>query len=518
MVTVRVLRTCLAAISMAIGTCAVMAAGTSTDVVARGKYLTAAGDCMACHTQQGGAAFAGGRYIDTPFGSIASPNITPDKATGIGNWSDAQFYRAMHDGIGHRGEYLYPVMPFPWYSSVTPQDVAAIRAYLQTVKPVSKARAPNHLHFPFNVREALLAWRVAFFKAATFEPNPAHSAEVNRGDYLVNGLAHCGECHNARPVAGTSAFRKPFQGGMVDNWFAPNISSDLRGGIGGWTNDQIATFLKTGAAPGKGVALGPMAETIHSLRVLSDADLHAIAAYLKTTPAVAPSEQAAAGYQGAGALGGGAYLSHCASCHGVDGKGLAGVVPALVGNGAVNAQGPQNMIRVVLGGLAAKGEFAPMPAVGVAMSDADIAEVANYVRQLGGNEAPVTAEAETVAGLRAVTPTMLNSGPDAGCPEIGSPQVAHAIADARNGLQRDLAGVTDANMYVQTQRVVAKLRAAAPGVAMAELVNGLTAAYCPVVRQDAKLDVASRTLRLGQFSELVYMNLRSKHDVVAGHR
>jgi mono/diheme cytochrome c family protein len=488
---------------------AAVAAPASANLVERGKYLASAGDCMACHTAKDGEPFAGGRYIDTPFGAMASPNITPDKATGIGAWTDAQFYRAMHDGIGRQGEFLYPVMPFPWYSQVTPDDVAAIKAYLFSLAPVNKPRAPDRLRFPYNVRESLLAWRTVFFKPSTFKPDPAQSDEANRGAYLVNGLAHCGECHNARPVAGTSAYRKPLQGGTIDNWYAPNITSDLRDGIGAWTTEQIATYLKTGAAPGKGVALGPMAETIHSLSALTPADLHAIAAYLKTTPPSGGNDQNAPIYQGARARGAGSYLDNCAFCHGVEGTGVPGAVPRLVGNGAVTAKGPQNVISVVLGGLAARGSLGPMPAIGTAMSDEEVADVANYVRQLGGNTAPPTADARMVAALRKTTDTPQNPAPDSACPRVEPAAIARAVADPRSGLAAELQAVTEADMYEQTQRLVATLRKAAPHVSQADVVNGLTAAYCPIVRRDEQLNPVARGLRLGHFSELVYAQLHS---------
>jgi mono/diheme cytochrome c family protein len=482
---------------------------SSSALVTRGKYLASAGDCMACHTAEGGQPFAGGRYIETPFGAMASPNITPDKATGIGNWTDAQFYRTMHDGLGRKGEYLYPVMPFPWYSKVTPDDSAAIKAYLFSLAPVTKPRLPDRLRFPYSVRESLLAWRVAFFKPETFKPDPRNSDEVNRGAYLAEGLAHCGECHNARPVAGTSSFKKSLQGGSVDNWYAPNITSDVRDGIGAWSTEDIAKYLKTGSAPGKGVALGPMAETIHSLSALTDADLHAIAAYLKSTPASGGDDRTASLYRGADARGGGTYISYCASCHGVDGAGVAGAVPKLVGNGAVTAKGPQNVISVVLGGLPSRDRYGPMPAIGASMSDEEVAEVSNYVRQLGGNTAPATAQAGMVAALRKTTDTPLNAAPNSACPAIAPAAVAKAIADPHTGLTNDLSAMTDADMYQQTQRMVVALRKAAPRASQADVVNGLTAAYCPIVRGNPQFDSRAQSLRLGQFSELVYSQLHT---------
>jgi mono/diheme cytochrome c family protein len=483
------------------------ATGTATsDLVSRGGYLASAGDCVACHTAPDGKPLAGGLMMNTPFGAISTPNITPDKATGIGSWTDDQFYRVMHEGIGHRGEYLYPVMPFPWYTNVTRDDVMAIRAWLATQPAVSKPRTPNKLSFPFSVRESLLAWRTAFFKTGEFKPDPNQSDEVNRGAYLVNGLTHCGECHNARKVVGASKWEGALKGGVIDSWYAPNITSDVRDGIGAWSNSDIATYLKTGVSPDKGIALGPMAETVHSLSKLNDADLLAIAAYLKTTPATANGEdQKHALFSGPNARGGETYLNHCASCHGVDGKGLAGIIPALDGNGAVTAKGPQNIINVVLGGLEARDRYAPMPAVGSAMSDLEVADVTNYVRQNWGNAALATAQPDMVAALRKSTSTLMNVSPNQACPSIGDPAVASAFDSNRNGLRTQIGALTDANMPERVGPLLARVRTAAGGASQADLINGMSAAYCKALRADTTLDWNQKSVRLGNFSQLVYM-------------
>lgn len=488
------------------------AAGANADLIAKGQYLTQAGDCMACHTAETtngkpGQPFAGGRMINTPFGAMSSPNITPDVKTGIGAWTDDQFYRAMHEGIGRHGEYLYPVMPFPWYTSVSREDVLAIKAYLFAQPAVQAGRVPNKLAFPFNIRTSLLAWREVFFKAKTFERDPAQTDEVNRGAYLANGLAHCGECHNARPVAGTSKWRQSLQGGVIDNWYAPNITSDARDGIGAWSTDQIATFLKTGVAPGKGIAVGPMMETVHSLSDLSDDDLHAIAAYLKTTPPQPDpkADQKLALFNGPDARGAQTYLNRCASCHGVNGQGVDGAIPALAGNGAVASKGPQNVIRVIVGGLPATSHYGPMPAVGAGMSDQEVADAANYVRQSWRNAAPPTAMPGMVAQLRQETDTLMNAAPAHGCPPITPPAIAKAIADPRNGVAQQLGEINEATMWQAAAQLGTAVARAAPKASHADVVNGLTAAYCAVVHDDAKLASNAKALQLGQFSQLVYM-------------
>lgn len=485
------------------------AATSSPPALARGKYLTAIAGCESCHTGDKGQPFAGGLVMQTPFGSVTTPNITPDRTTGIGAWTDEQFYKAMHDGLGRNGEYLYPVMPFPWYTRASREDVQAIKAYLFSLPPVRKANQKNNLKFPFNIRQALSVWRLAFFKAGEFKPDPSHSAEVNRGDYLVNGLAHCGECHDSRVLAGQSRFQKPLQGGVVSGWYAPNITSDVHDGIGGWSDEQLAQFLKTGSSPGKGVAVGPMTESVHNLAQLTDADLKAMVAYLKSTPPQrAPEARLGVDADGKSA-GGQRYLDNCASCHGVKGEGLAGVVPALAGNPTVNARGPENVVQVILGGLTAQKNYAPMIAIGAAMDDADIASVANYVRQNWGNEAPANATPEMVGKLRPDIETLMTAGRRNGCPDISGSESTRAVVNGNSSLQAALAATNESNMPQQVEQIVAKTRAAAPRAGKADIVNGLTSAYCRVVRADDKLDWNAKALQLGHFSELVYTQASS---------
>ena len=298
-------------------------ADQAADQIAAGKYLATMGDCQACHTAPNGVPFAGGLYMNTPFGKISTPNITPDKDTGIGGYTDEQFVRVFHAGVGKDGEYLYPVMPFPWYTKVSDADVLAIKAYLFSLPPTHAPRPPLQISFPFNVRTGLAAWDVAFLHEGRFKPDPTQSEAVNRGAYIVEGLGHCGECHDSRNMLGAGAIAKPLQGGEIDHWYAPNITSDVRTGIGRFSDDQLVSYLKTGTAPGMGTVVGPMAQTVHeSLSKLDDTDLHAIVAYLKSTPAT-PSFKAVvpAGLSNADLPGAQTYLNHCASCHQLDGRG-----------------------------------------------------------------------------------------------------------------------------------------------------------------------------------------------------
>jgi mono/diheme cytochrome c family protein len=476
-------------------------------LIAKGKYLATAGDCISCHTAPGGQPMAGGLGMDTPFGKIYTPNITPDKDTGIGKWSDEQFYRVMHDGIGGHGQYLYPAMPFPWYTKVTRDDVMAIKAYIFSVAPVHAPDKPNGMAFPFNIREGLLPWRLAFFTEGTFKPDPAKSAQLNRGAYLVQGLGHCGECHNNNNLFGASKVAGRLQGGAIDDWYAPNITGDTLEGVGAWSQNDLATFLKTGAAPaGLGVALGPMMETIHnSLQYLTDDDIQAIAAYLKAVPGKATYHEPNVTVSASGAD---IYLSYCASCHQQNGRGISGEIPPLAGSGAVKAREADNVIRVVLGGLPATKTYAPMPALGTGMTDQQIAAVANYVRTAWGNAAPATAEAGTVARLRGETHTLMAVNGLKGCPtDLEQPDIQKAVAAPDSPIAGQLKGITDANLLESVDAIIPKLKAAAPHASTANLVDGLISAYCPIVAADTSLTDAQRAARLGTFGEILYGQL-----------
>ncbi len=348
---------------------------------AYGLYMSRAADCMPCHTRPGGTPFAGGLEIDTPFGTLSTPNITPDPDTGIGRWTDDQFYAALHDGIGHAGEYLYPVMPFPSYTKMTREDVLAIKRYLFTLKPVFAPRVPSSMAFPFNVRTSLIAWRELFFTPGTFQPDPAHSADWNRGAYLVQGAGHCGACHTPRNLLGASETAERLAGGTVDQWLAPNISSDPLSGIGDRTVAQIETFLRTGANTSMGVAFGPMSEVVHdSLRYLTDADVHAIAVYLKGGPDHRELDPVNKATKAELRRGSAIYLENCAQCHQEKGRGIPGAVPNLAGNAVVEEFQPHDIIVVILEGLNGTGTYGHMPGFAGALSDQQVSDVANYVR------------------------------------------------------------------------------------------------------------------------------------------
>jgi mono/diheme cytochrome c family protein len=480
-------------------------------LIAHGKYLATAGDCEACHTAPDGKPFAGGLYMNTPFGKIATPNITPDNDTGIGKITDDQFVRVFHEGIGMDGEHLYPVMPFPWYTKVTRDDALAIKAYLFSLAPVHAPDKPNLMPFPFNVRAALIGWDLVFLKDGVFKPDPKQSPQVNRGAYLVQGLEHCGECHNGNLLFGNSSISHRLQGGPIDKWYAPNISSDKLEGIGKYTDAQLFQYLKTGSAPGMGVVVGPMAQTMHeSLGKLTDEDLHDIVLYLKSTP---PTEGYKEREPAPGntilAANGQSYLNYCASCHGENGKGLGQAVPNLAGNGAVASGGPQTVMRVILGGATAQGTWSPMPAIGARMTDQEVADATNYVRAAWGNGAPATAGAGLAGELRKATQTIMAMNLPHGCPKIADATMSKVISSA--DIQSILQKTNDENIVENSDELIAKVKAGDPGANQADIINSLTLGYCPFVASNTALTTqAQKSEMLDEFSERVFTQIANK--------
>jgi mono/diheme cytochrome c family protein len=370
--------------------------------VQRGEYLARAGDCISCHTAKGGAPYAGGLRMDTPFGYLLAPNITPDPATGIGSWSADDFYRALHDGLNKRGQDMYPVMPYDFYTKVTREDSDAIFAYLKSLPPVHNAVDINHLRFPFDLRWTMVAWRELYFDEGTYKPDPTKSAAWNRGAYLVEGLGHCSACHSPRNALGAIEKDKAFTGATIDGWFALNLTEKMNTGLGSWSVDQIATYLKSGANKGKSTAFGPMAEVVHnSLQYMTDADLKAMAEYLKALPANSALRTGYAQADPTRQAGAKLYVDNCMPCHQSKGRGMPGVFPPLAGNGAIVAPLPNDVIKAVLAGIPARNGYIAMPTFASRLNDQQIADLANYVRTSWGNTAAPNATAQTVKGLRA---------------------------------------------------------------------------------------------------------------------
>jgi mono/diheme cytochrome c family protein len=373
----------------------------------RGRYLVEAGDCQACHTNATEQPFAGGRPIQTPFGVIYSTNITPDRDTGIGAWSDDQFYRAMHQGVAANGNYLYPAFPYPWYTKVTRDDALAIHAYLNTLDPVRAERPKNSLIWPLGYREVMRGWNELFFKEGEFSPDPKKSTEWNRGAYLVEGLGHCGACHTPTNFLGAAKTSERLEGGTLQDWYAPSLAGDLRSGLGNWNEADIVAFLKTGRNA-RTAAYGPMAEVItYSTSKLNDEDLKAVATYLKAMPAPAASatKPAKPGLKLAQA-GEAIYIDNCSACHKSNGAGVPGTFPPLKDDATVQDRDPTTIIRVILDGAHAVATDArptplAMPSFKWKLSNEEVAAVASYARNAWGNAAPPVS-ADEVQSMRQV--------------------------------------------------------------------------------------------------------------------
>ena len=381
----------------------------SADPVQRGRELTALADCKSCHTARGGAAFAGGRPIPTPFGTFYSPNITADARTGLGNWSATDFWHALHNGYSKDGTLLYPTFPYTNYTKISRADSDAIYTYLRTIPPVAR---PNHAHelaFPYDYRVLLVAWRWLFFRPGVYEPDSAHSADWNRGAYLVKGLAHCSACHEARNALGAERSKAGPSGGLVLNWYAPSLTSPDEAGVQRWSDAEIVSLLKTGrvsTSSANASTAGPMAEVVaESLQHAPDDELRAMAVYLKSLPVTGAIE---AGPTGPGAryevspavfsAGQELYSKNCADCHGDQGEGREPAAPALAGDRAVTMTSAVDPIRMVLFGGYSPGTAGNprpfgMPPYSLSLSDEQIAEVLDYVRLSWGNNArPVRGE------------------------------------------------------------------------------------------------------------------------------
>jgi mono/diheme cytochrome c family protein len=383
------------------------------DLVKRGEYLARAADCMVCHTAPDGAEYAGGLAFPLPFGTLYSTNITPDKATGIGNYGDRDFLNAIHRGMRPDGTHLYPAMPFTSYTYMTDTDALAIKAYLFSLAPVRALERANTLMFPFNQRWLMGMWSWFFNEDVRFRPSEAKSAEWNRGAYIAEAMAHCGECHTPRNIAFALDNRRKFGGALTAGWRAFNISSDKGSGLGTWSDDELFAYLSTGHAPGHGTAAGPMGEAVdRSFSGMSPTDIHALVAYLRSVPAVtssdlpatiappAPASPKEGGAKGE-VVGKRVFEGACVSCHNWTGVSAISPYATIAGTRAVNDRTATNVAQIVISGTARRTprDVISMPAFGSSYSDVEIAAVANYVTGRFGSEESKVTEAE-VAQLR----------------------------------------------------------------------------------------------------------------------
>jgi mono/diheme cytochrome c family protein len=378
--------------------CGQARAQASADTIARGKALATAADCASCHTADPAKPFAGGKRIDTPFGGIYSPNLTPDRDTGIGAWSDQEFYRALHYGVRPDGARYYPAFPYPNFTKLIRDDVLAIRDYLATLTPFRNTPPPPELIWPLNYRVLMRGWNWLFFQPGIFVPDQQKTAPWNRGGYLVEGAAHCGACHTPKNIFGADRRDRLYGGGLVQGWFAPRLDGAARSGLKSWSTDDIVEYLQSGRN-GRSHADGLMAEVVvNSTSLMSDQDVRAIAVYLKDLPAGAPEPVVSPPSQADMSAGAAVYDHACVACHEANGSGSPRVYPPLPGNAVLQSANPSSTLRILLDGAqTVTTPRAPntgsMPAY-AKLSDQELADVATYIRNSWGNAAPAVTPAQ----------------------------------------------------------------------------------------------------------------------------
>ena len=390
------------------------ASSATAELVERGRYLAIAADCIACHTAVGGVAYAGGRPLETPFGAIYSRNLTPDRETGLGLWSGDDFYRALHKGLSKDGSHLYPAFPYTYFTRISREDTTAIKAYLDTLTPINNVIPPNRLPWLLRLRGLMAVWNLLFFREGGVEqPATRNSAalanqvlneQVNedRGAYLVETLGHCGACHTPKNFLGADKIKAALQGGEIQNWFAPNDTGDQRSGLGNWSDVDIVEYLQTGRNA-YALATGPMAEVVeNSTSKLNEADLQAIANYLKHLPAAGLDATVAHPDPRAMTAGEAIFIDVCAGCHQISGEGSPRAFAPLKGSAIVQSQNPLNVIRLILQGARASTTAArptpfTMPAFNWKLNDSQVAAVVTYIRNAWGNVAPPVTPAQVAA-------------------------------------------------------------------------------------------------------------------------
>jgi mono/diheme cytochrome c family protein len=386
-------------------------------IVARGEYLTVAGDCLPCHSVQGQPPFSGGLAVGSPVGAVYSPNITPDKTYGIGNYTDQQFWNVLHNGIAPGNsllvfpKYLYPSMPYDAYSKLSYSDVMAIKAYLDSLPAVAAPNRPTQIPFPLNIRAALLGWRILFFHPQPVQYDPSWSPSVRNGAFLVQALEHCSDCHTPRNIMFGSMKSRFLAGGhiLAQSWYAPNISSS-QDGVGSWQPAALLNYLHDGGTLGVGAPFGPMQEVVHdSLSRLPESDVQDIVAYLQSGTGSQATVEPVTVAAGSTDLGATVYADNCARCHGADGGGVENNFPNLAGNQALWSGPPDDVVAMVLGGFGPwHDDQSAMPGFRDTLSNDQIAAVTNYVRTAWGNKGAADATPDLVARLVGETDTQMS--------------------------------------------------------------------------------------------------------------
>ncbi len=472
--------------------------------IARGKYVATEADCRSCHTAPGGKPYAGGYPLKSPYGIIYGPNITPDTKTGIGSWTRADFEKALRLGRSKDGSYLYPAMPYENYTKMSAADLTALWAYMRSLPPVNNTPPKDTMAFPFNIRTGIAVWQGVYFKPGPFVPDAHQNAQWNRGAYVVQAMGHCGQCHTPRNVAQAMEMQHFLGGAKIEGWYAPDISGDAQSDLRKWSVTQLANFLKTGVTSNNSTAVGPMQEAVHdSLHLMTDADLQAVAVYLKNQPATqAEAETPARWAADRQTVGKVQYENHCSSCHQSNGKGIAGSVPALAGDGAVTAREPYNVIMAVLQGFAPHGTYGAMASFADAMTDEQIADLANYVRTAWGNDAVPNATPWGVATWRKTANAPKDESHQLLCPELAGDVMQPALREGPSALKA--AAADGAAM----SKLVGDYRSARPQTSAAQVVEALSTAYCRAVATDA-VSEAIMSAQVADFAQRVAVALNN---------
>jgi len=383
----------------------------SAATIARGQQLAALGDCAVCHTAINGVLNAGGRPLETPFGTIHSTNITPDVETGIGAWSYPAFERAMREGIHRDGRHLYPAFPYTHFAKTTDADMQALYAWLMAQSPVRVESKANALAFPFNLRPLMAGWNALFHQPRPFQADATRSELWNRGAYLVEGLGHCSACHSPRNALGAERHNAYLAGGFAEGWEAPALTSLSQAPIP-WSEDELFAYLRSGESRFHGTAAGPMAPVVKELAALPDSDIRAMAVYLgafndraidqPAQDALAAKLEAATGTRltAASSTGARLYQGACAVCHEVGGAPLFGSRPSLALNSNLHSARPDNLIQVILHGIAAPvtSDLGYMPAFRDSFTDGQVAELASYLRRQFAPDKPAWSDIRATIG------------------------------------------------------------------------------------------------------------------------
>jgi mono/diheme cytochrome c family protein len=466
-------------------------------LVEHGRYVSLAADCMSCHTAQGGKPFAGGYPLKSDFGTIYGPNITQDVDTGIGSWTKADFERALREGRSKDGSYLYPAMPYDAYTKMTAADLDALWAYMRTIPAVHNVPPKNTLPFPLTVRSGLAVWQGVYFKPGPFVPDAKKDAQWNRGAYLIEALAHCTDCHTPRNLAQGPETQHRLAGATISGWYAPDISNDATSTLNRWSANQLATFFKTGTMPGNATVVGPMAEAVHdSLRFLKDSDLKAMAVFLKDQPTTAVEVAANKATWAGDRLADGklVYENNCQSCHQANGKGINGSVPSLVHDDAVTAAEPYNVVMAMLEGFPSQGTWSAMGSFAKALTDDQIADVANYVRTAWGNNAIPNATPWSVSSWRSnATAPNASEAHALLCPSLSTDVLQPALAAGPGALKKA------AGDPAEMAQLVSNYRTARPKTSNAQLIEALSTAYCRSVASE-KISEARVSAKIADFA------------------